>query len=288
MKWRRRLLLAVLFVAVFAGVTAIAAWRLAHGEPEWYRHHRLDPHEAEAAAGRAEQQLQRTLSWAQDRQAESIRQPRRANTTQPTAQSLEISFTQDELNALFQKWDGTFGWSDQYTKVLSEPEIALRDDRLILAGTSVDLGAVLSVEFEPRLADEKLYLSVTRVLAGRLPLPRSVWERYRGKLESRIERSLAQSQSAASLTPGDGANSDAVAAAMGELALCALAGEPAQPILFLPYSMRSKPRSLPVRLTDVRIADQTLTLTVQTLDAHQGGDVLHAIQSFKASQANAQ
>src|SRR5579863_1950333 len=107
MKWRRRLLLVAVFVAVFAATVSFTAWWLAHGQPEWYSRRRLDPKESAAAASRAEQQLQRTLSWAQDRQAEFVRNAASRPSSRP-AQPLEISLTQDEVNGFFQKWDSTF------------------------------------------------------------------------------------------------------------------------------------------------------------------------------------
>jgi hypothetical protein len=284
MKWKRRLLLAALFLAIFAGTVGVATWWLAHGSPEWYARHRLAPEEIEAAAGRAEQHLQATLSWAQDRQAESLRNASSHTAAAiQTAESLEISFTQDELNGFFQKWDATFGWSEHYRGYLSDPQIVLRDGRLILAATVDDLGAVLSIEFEPRLSEGKLYLPVTRVLAGRLPLPRTLWDRYRDRLAGRLEASLPAWQGGAELTARGGANADAVVAAMSELALNALSDQPASPVLFLPYSLRSRPRSMPVKLTALQIVNQKLTLTVEPIDAEQSRQLLMAIREFKSS-----
>jgi hypothetical protein len=286
MKWKKRLLLAALFLAVFLVTLGIAVWWLAHGSPQWYVRHKLAPQEIEAAASRAERNLQATLSWAQDRQAEAmVGGLRPVNISPQIPESLEISFTQDELNGFFQKWDATFGWSERLRGYVSDPEIVLTPERLILAATVDDLGAVVSVEFEPRLEDDKLYFPVKRVLAGRLPLPRALWDRYRARMESRIRESLPSWQGSAQVTARGGANGDAVKAAMGELVLCALSDEPAPPVLFVPYSMNSRPKSLPVKLTALKIADQRLWLTVQPIDASQGRQLLSTIRDFKSSGA---
>jgi hypothetical protein len=278
-KWRKKLLLIALFLAVFAGTLSLGAWRMAKGRPEWYQQRKLDPREVEAAAARAEQQLQATLSWAQDRQAENNRSSSQSAPATSTAQALEISFTQDELNSFFQKWDSTFGWSGRYGRYFSDAQLVLLDGRLVLAATMVDVGTVLSVEFEPRLEDGKLYMPMTRLLAGRLPLPRPLWDRYRGRLESRVAVILPQWQHNAQITR-QGANIDAISAAMAELILDALNDRPAPAALFLPYDMRSHPRSLPVNLIRFQIAGKTLTLTIEPMDAAQRDTTLSAIRNF--------
>jgi len=243
-----------------------------------YTHRKLDPQELEAAAARAERQMQRTLSWAQDQQALAASGAGGPPTTQP-AKNIEVSFTQDELNGFFQKWDSTFGWSAAYGAYLSEPQIALRDGRLICAATVKDLGSVLSVEFLPRLEGDRLWLSVGRLLAGRLPLPASFWAGYRGKLERAVEGHLPEWRRGAEISSQGGANTDAVAAAMGELLLDMLEDRSSPPVLFLPYAMESRPRSLPVKIVDLRIEGTTLTMTVEPLDAGRRQALLDAIRA---------
>ena len=284
MKWRKRLLLAALFVLVFVGVLLGAGWWMSRGEPEWYTRKKLDPKELEAAAERAEHQMRRTLSWAQDQQ---VRESRGANGQPSTgpAKDIEISFTQDELNGFFQKWDSTFGWSAAYGAYLSDPRIALRDGRLICAATVNDLGSVLSIEFVPRLEGDRLWLSVGRVLAGRLPLPESFWAKYRGQLERAVELHQPGWRRGAEISPNGGANTDAVAAAMGDLLVAMLENRPAAPVLFLPYAMESRPRSLPVKIKDLRIDGRTLTMTVEPLDAGQRRALLEAMRTAPAADA---
>ena len=285
MKWKKRLLLAALCLGLFLGTLGVASWWLARRAPEWYVRHKLAPEQMEAAASRAEQHLQATLSWAQDQQADALRH-RQTQVGSPAQDPLEIDLTEDELNGFFAKWDSTFGWSERYRPYVSDPVIVLREGRLILAATVNDLDAVVSVEFQPRLSEGKLLLSVTRVLAGRLPLPRAVWEKYRQDLENRMQESLPQWQGRAQVTARDGANSEAVKAAMGELALCALTDQPASPILFIPYSMSGRPRSLPVRLTALNISDQQIAITVQPLDATQRVELQNSIRDSDSSKAS--
>ena len=282
MKWTKRLLLLALFVIIFAGALLGGAWFMSRGQPEWYSRKKTDPAELEAAAARAERQVQRTLSWAQDQQAYQVSSTKGAPTTNPS-KSIDVSFSEDELNGFFHKRDSTFGWSSAYSQYLSDPQIALRDGRLILAATVNDLGSVLSVELTPRLEGDQLCLSVSRVLAGKLPLPSAFWNRYRRELESMVASNLPHWRSGAEISPQGGANVDAVSAAMGNLLIDALEDRTAPPILFLPYSMQSRPKSLPVKVTDLRIEARTLTMTVEPLDAQERAKLLQKIHADRTS-----
>ncbi|MGH7192312.1 MAG: hypothetical protein ACREJM_02120 [Candidatus Saccharimonadales bacterium] len=287
MKWLKRLALLVVFLAVFAGALGAAGWWLTRRPPDWYAHRQANPREMAQAASRAEREVQRTLSWAQDQQAYSVSSDTGTPSTKP-ARSLQISLTQDELNGFFQKWDSTFGWSRRYGSYLSDPQIVIRDDRLILAATVKDTGSVLSVEFSPRLEDGKLQMPLERVLAGRLPLPQAFWDRYRQGLESAIDARLPDWEQGADITPAGAANSDAVAAAMSELLLDVLAARPAKPVLFLPYSVGNNPRSFPVKLTSVQIADKTLTLTMEPMTPPERHALLDSIRTTRVAQISAQ
>ena len=127
-------------------------------------------------------------------------------------------------------------------------------------------------------------MSIARILAGRLPLPRALWDRYTALLAGRLESRLPQWQRDADLSASRGANVDAMAAAMGELFLNMLADRPASPVLFLPFSMSNPPRSLPVNLIDVRLEDQKLTMVIQPISPSQFRQVLDGIRNFGTDQ----
>lgn len=281
MKWLKRLLLLVVFLVVFAGALALAAWWLARGTPEWYGRNRSTPQQLAAAAQRAELEVQRTLSWASD---QAHHPP---SSTQP-AQTFQITLTEDELNAFFQKWDNAFGWSDRYAGYLSDPQIVIQNGKLILAATVKDTNSVISIEFAPRLENGKLDLPVTRVLAGRLPLPQSFWDRYRQRLEAAMQSRLPEWQQRANITPDGKANEDTVAAAMSELLLDGLNDRPAEPVLFLPYDIRQNRKSLPVKLNDVQIAGKALMLTVQPMTGPQRQALLAHIRTLRPAEATRQ
>jgi hypothetical protein len=277
MKWAKRLLLLAVFAGVLAGVIGAAGWWMSRSEPAWYAHRHASPQETAAAAHRAEREVQRTLSWAEDQQAYTDSTQHGAPSTRPT-RTLTISLTEDELNGFFQKWDTAFGWSRNYGQSLSDPQIVLHDGKLILAATAKDMGTVISIVFAPRLDDGKLHMPVNQVLAGRLPLPQTFWDRYRVMLTDHLEAPLSAWQAGADIRANGTANSDTVATAMSELLIDILNDRPAQPVLFLPYDVSNSRHSLPVKLIDVAIAKKTLVLEVQPLTPAERKELLVSLR----------
>lgn len=287
MKWIKRLILLGVFLGVFAGVLAGVGWWMSRRAPAWYARRHHTPQETAAAAARAEQEVQRTLGWAQDQQAYADSTRHGGPPSTRPAKSLHITLTEDELNGFFQKWDREFHWSEQCQQYLADPQIVLHNGRLILAATAKEMGTVVSIVFAPKLEDGKLNMPVEQVLAGRLPLPQGVWNRYRAPLEARIGEDLPVWQEKAQIQPNGSANSDAVAAAMGELLMDVLDNQPAPPVLFLPYDLSNGRHSLPVKLTKVRIANKTLTLTVEPMNADEREALLTNIRAPRDRVAEA-
>jgi hypothetical protein len=287
MKWIKRLVLLVVFVGVFAGVLAGAGWWLSHRAPAWYARRHQSPQERAAAAARAEQEVQRTLGWAQDQQAYADSTRNGGPPSTRPAKTLRIALSEDELNGFFQKWDKEFHWSERFQQYLSDPQIVLHNGRLILAATAKEMGTVVSIVFAPRLQGAKLNMPVEQVLAGRLPLPQGVWDRYREPLEERIGESLPDWQEGAEIRPNGTANTDAVAAAMGELLLDVLSNHPAPAVLFLPYDVSNQHRSLPVKVTSVQIANKTLTLIVEPMSSDERQALLTTIRAPRDRLADA-
>lgn len=306
MKWFKRLLLTVsVVVVVLALVGGYLYFFRYQGTPDWYPvSKKSDPAAEAAAARRVEMKVTETLNWAaasearQDRERYAARRGAGTATTHPATVPANpddvpftLTFTEEELNAFFAKWEKLYDWDQKYGAYVSDPAIALHDGRLVLAGRSKDLGAVLSVHFKPELgptteaadrasddpagARPGLYLRLDKVLAGTLSVPQSFFDKQRDALAHRLKTALPSFQREATIQKDGTANPAAVAAAMGKLALCALGREPAAPILFLPIPGKG---SVPVEVTDVKIQDNVLTLTFQLLGQAERQALLAEIQ----------
>lgn len=281
MKWAKHLLLAVVFLVVFAGVVALVGWRMFRGVPDWYAPHRITAQERDAAYARADRQFERLVHDAQEAQHhQAMLAMRPAAPAAGDQQPIQISLTDDELNSFFEKWDQSLGWSQQYSAYLGDPQVILREGRLILAANVKSIGAVVSIHFEPRLEEGKLVMPVAEVTAGRLPLPESFWGKYRRRLCAQLARELPQWQAAAQIADDGSGNSDAIAAGMSELLLDLLNDRPAEPLLFLPYDIRRMKRGLAVRITAIQITGRTLTLTVNPLNDAGRRDAMKHLRTF--------
>jgi hypothetical protein len=285
-KWIRRLALFAVGLVLVLVLSAAGLYFLGvRRSPEWLRKPITSAAELAAAATRVEEKLRDTVSVVGEMNsyvppATQTTSPtdtgdRRPVSTQPP-RPLKLEVTEDEINALFTKWDRLYGWTNRFKDYVQDPSIVLHEGRIILAGRSEELSTVISVHFEPRL-DEKgqLNLELSKVLAGRLPLPQSFFEKYRNSARRRLESALPGLQRKAKIDKDGTANTEAMSAAMAKLFLHVLADRPGESVLFVPLVKKG---SVPVRLTDVKIADKSLFLTVKPLNAAERVTLLERIR----------
>src|SRR5205823_4036246 len=141
---------------------------------------------------------------------------------------------------------------------------------------------ILSVHFKPSLdSDGRLRLQLERVLAGRLPLPMSMWSRYRSSLERTIQRNLPRFQRQAKMDPSGATNAPAVSAAMSKLLLAVLHDESADPVILLPLDDK---HFLPTQVTAVSITDSALNITVDAMTEPQRREFLAKVREPYAAQ----
>jgi hypothetical protein len=198
-------------------------------------------------------------------------------TTVP-ANSNTFTFSQDELNALFQKWTHLPGWRADLDRVVADPVIILKPNRVILAGRSrlKQLETIVSIHFEPRIDEQERFdLNLTSVMAGKLPLPQdtlvgSLRERALGALQLRI----GYWQQRARIEPTGIANSDAMYASLSKLMIREFNGVPDKAVLFIP----SGRGFVPVKLTHIVIAEQSITFSVVPYAADEQAQLLEEIR----------
>jgi hypothetical protein len=286
--WFKRLLVVAACVAAVVVVAAAVSWTMLRGRPSWYPEQAADPVAREAAAARAENEFQRTIDWASEQQAAERRlngamaapdapPPATAPVSAPhPTRSLTVRFTEQELNAAFEKWGSMYRWDEKYGQYVADPRIVLNEGRVIFAGQVKDLGTLLSLHFEPHVeADGRARFEMVRVLGGRLPLPQSMFDKYRRQLEGRVRAALPALQQGARIAPDGSANDKAVAAAMSKLLLRVLAGESDEAVLFL---TANKGTQVPVKLTGVKVDGKSISVTVELLNAAERAALLRRIR----------
>ena len=288
MKWLKSLLRILTAVAVVLVVAAGVAWYLARSNPSWYPGPVVeDPAALQAAAVRAENELKRTIDWAAAQQAQErarlhaaggrpATNPNTRPTTATSRPSLTVTFTEQELNASFNKWGHAYGLSEKYGQYIRDPRVVVHDGRIIVAGTVESLGTLVSLHFEPKIDDRgRLNFELARVLGGRLPLPESAFNGYRKQIEEKLRASLPPLQRAARIAPDGGANDKAVSATMAKLLLRILTRKPEEAVIFLPANQGTQ---VPVKLTAVDVQGKTVAMTVEVMTPEERAALLERIK----------
>ncbi len=259
------------------------SYYLLTGTPDWYQPNLLSPAQRQQAANSAVRKYGRMQNWAAAGQAAETRHTlgKPATRDDGADQTFTVSFSEDELNGFIYEWSQVYHWDRWYSKYVQDPMVVVQDGHLVLAGKLKDHDAVVSFHFDPKLdADGRLHLNLVKVRGGNLPLPTAVWSSQRRKLESALERRLPDWRKQAELQPGGAANDPAVFGGLAELALSAMGeGEGGDPVIFLLVGSEfSEPRKLPVRMTEVSLADHMLSLTVERLTPSQRADWLSRLR----------
>ncbi|HZZ43224.1 MAG TPA: hypothetical protein VFE58_09820 [Tepidisphaeraceae bacterium] len=264
--WLKRIYATVAIVLVLVILATAIGYRKLHGIPDWYTMRTMTAGELAAAAHRVEDKLANMQNWAAEQHARESAQIKSGNPAPTTmaasqpANTTTIEFTEDELNAFFQKWVTSAGWADKFGKYVTDPAIFLQDNHVILAGTIKEMNTLASVHFEPKLdAAGNMNMELTQVLGGNLPLPKAVWSSQKDKLINAASQQLPHWQKQAAISPNGTANLDAVSAGMTEVLIHILQNEPFAPVIFLPVAGHG---AIPARMTAVSVVDKTMSITV--------------------------
>jgi uncharacterized protein YpmS len=286
---RRLLILAVLLVVIVVVVPLFVRSRL-HTTPAWYPRPKGDPVALAAAANQMDQKLIEMYRDAKQSSRESELRALHAGSaggspaTAP-ADLVKIDLTEEEINAFLAKWEQKFGWKERFSKYVTDPVIVLEDNQLILAGTAKDWDTVVSIHFDVGIEkDGKLSVKVARVMAGTLPLPRTYFNGYAQKLLPAMDEKVLQLREDADIDASGCANGPAVSLAMAELLENILHDEPSEPVLFLPERVGHNSRSLPVRITGVKIADKTLSLAFEPMTVGQREALLQHLRGPQSTE----
>lgn len=265
-KWVKRSLLGVALAMALVALFLTGGFVLLRGTPAYYRASRLSAEQRAEAATRAESKLSQMQNMAVDVRGAELRNLNGATRPAAIPGATTFSFTDDELNALFNKWAELNNWKEVMSRVVADPMVVLQDGRIILAGkvTVKNFDTVVSIHFAPTItSDGRLDLQLVSILGGKLPLPRdSVISPVRERLLRIMGDDIPYWQGRAGFGKTGTLNDDAVKATLGRLLVHTLNNEPSDPVLFL----WTGNATVPVRLADVSIANNTLSLTVVPLD----------------------
>jgi uncharacterized protein YpmS len=287
-----------LFIALLAMLVLLAAglwvasYAMLRRTPDWYQPDTRSEAQRNKAAKAIEDLLAALSNWGGRRHAAVFRanlpdapindpstQQARAMLGSKPDEVFQITFTDDQLNAFFNKWANTHdrrAWFDQYVE---DPRLVLRENQLILVGKVKDQGVVVSLIFQPKLDEQgRINLNLTNVLGGVLPMPDALWANQRAAIEESLRRKLPLYQAGAEITPDGVANGDAGSAAMNQLISATLKYKSANSVIFVPLNQNLS-QSLPVKITSVAIHDHTLQMTAEQMSEEERGAFLKELKA---------
>jgi len=280
-KWLKRVLLglALLFLVVIGGTIAVGY--MTGSKPTWYRIGGLDPKALEKNYNSALTKLGNMQNWAQAQSNWPHQSNRPRVDTDPAtapAQSQTISLTEDELNAVLSTQQKAL--LERYGHVISDPYVAIHDGHIVLAVTHKSTGRIVSVHVQPKLDDKGLFtLSADTLMAGRIPIPKGLWSGYTDRLRDILSVKLEQAREQAILEADGTGNEPAVISAMSRLILNSLQDKPSDPILFLPPDLTKLGTGYPVKITEVKVADNAIALTVVPLNSQEQQQLLARLRA---------
>jgi uncharacterized protein YpmS len=281
MKLFKRLLLVLCLVLLGVVVAAALGYFLLRGRPGFYRTYAWDGQQRSVVNQRAVEKLtlaQNLAARAQAGEQRAATAPAAVPSTHTAVEPLTVTFTEEELNAfLMHNVEASPDFKQKYEQYVKDPGVFLGDGQIILAGEVKDVGAVVSLHFAPKIDQQgRLHMPLVRSLGGRLPLPTAFMSQYVDRIRNALLSRLPQWQREASIDRTGRSNTSAVAAAMTKLLLGALNDRPSDAVLFMPIADGS--RSVPLRLTDVQVKAEGITLCVQAMTAAERQMVLDSIR----------
>jgi hypothetical protein len=275
----------LLLVLAAAGVSAMSYIAMRR-TPDWYQPDTKTDAQRNRIAARLENMLALLVDWGQRNHLQHAA-PNVSNTQQVQAllshkadESFPISFTDDELNALFNKWANTKNRREWFEQYVDNPQLVIRGKQLIIVGKVRAMDMVISLIFEPRLEpDGQMNLRLVHVLGGVLPLPDALWSGQKWAIEKVLREKLPLYQQDANISADGIANGDAASAAMNQLLLDTITYKPTNAVVFVPIDWQQLTKSLPVKITALSIHDHTVEMTAEPMTSKERGILLQRLKT---------
>jgi hypothetical protein len=263
-------------VSAVAGVGVLSAeWMLVRRTPAWYVPQTRTPAQQASAARNVEDTLIRLHNWS------AVHAVHTATSTASSAgpSTYPLTFTDAQLDAFFDKWADFQNRRSAVERYVHDPRLVVLDGHLIVVGEIRETGLVVSLFVQPAVsADGRLRLTIDRVVAGVVPVPDAFFASQRAALERTLAADLPAAQAGARLNPDGLANGAAATAAMNEMLLAMLRGQPAEPVVFVPVSASGTSSLLPVRISSVSAANHVLRMNAEAMAPDDRRELLDRIK----------
>ncbi len=299
MKWFKvSLWVGSMLVLLAAGGGAVG-WFMLRGTPDWYRVKVIPPEQKKINADAVEDKLVDLTNTFGSRNAAAYRAShvkRQTTTDEMTADQAEkvlnqkadepvvIQFTDDQLNAFFEKWAEVQNRRAVFEQYVENPRIVMQKNQLILAGRVKEMDLIVSMQFAPKIDGEgNLRMDLQQVTGGILPLADAMWARQRHGVEKMLRAKLPDYQRDAAVSTDGYANGALASAAMNEMILAAMKGGATSAVVFVPGSIQRLSPTIPVKITSIKVEDHLLTLTAEPMSVDERQKLFEQVRSFDAA-----
>lgn len=279
MKWIKRTLKILLVLLAFCVAFLVTSYVLSRKSPKWYRPAAMSRAQIDAAANSAMRKFVKICNMADDAAAtDTSREWRKQNgaATKPKVLPVEITFTQEELTGFLAQWIEQD--SEKVERYIHEPQFYIDAKEIKFACQVKELDQIGVLRLKPQILQidgiDHLQLELVGISAGSMPLPEAMVKGKLKKIEASLEANLPDWQKRATLRP-EGANADAVRAAMSKMLLQILRHEPSLPILFVPTDLQNR---VPVKITSVSLQTGSVTFHIHPLNEEDRKIALESIK----------
>jgi uncharacterized protein YpmS len=180
MRWLKRI---GIFLGVLLALTLLMAMVVAYRTsrvPQWYVAARSVPAEATT---QTKNKLIYIQNWAGKNSVANL-----AARDQDGARYTTEQFSADDINTLISKWTSDAGIKEKVGAHVQDIRVHIEDDRIIIAGFSVEYGKVISIAIRPgKSADGYATLTLDAIRVGEMALPKSMV----GAQQKQVSTSLA-------------------------------------------------------------------------------------------------
>ena len=269
MRWLKRLLILVALGLLAVIAFCIVGIHLYHGTPRWYQKPIATTQQVKDAANSADQKLIDLFSWAASARAQQLRRMRgKLRPGEAPIGPKTVVFDDDEINSFVSSWKigGQNGTDLRMSRYFADGRIVLEDDALILVGESPAYGTLLSAEFHPLIDGQgNLRVDLDSLRAGLLPSPLPAVADPMNHLQSALQQQLTVKSPAVQIDSAQTADAAALGSCWIRLLLASLRDKPAEPVLIIPFDMTHLQSGFPAKVTDVKISQGQMMLTMQPL-----------------------
>lgn len=270
MRWVKRIFVAFSTLLIVVAACGGYMWYRFGRAPDWYKPRFATTADVEQSFGTAFDKLATINNWADNpRVRDPAKYPETTARSVPAPQSKTVRLTEDELNALFVKW-----WTPQTTnpdadnfavkvnKYLTDPQVRLEKNEVLLAGTVKELDRVVSMHLQPTESPAGLKIQLTSISGGKMPIPRWTIQSQIDRGTKALGANLPKWQSDAKID-GEGLGNEDAGNALGAKGMIELLqGAPIDPVAFLPTAGNLR---VAARVTKIAVEDGELELTFEML-----------------------